>query len=211
MELLPFFIPKTLCYPGRGSRFSEKFSFSIEELVSDMLGLLKKEDLLSTHFHFLGHSFGSLVLFETLRKMRADGLPMPQSVYVSGRKAPSVPYSGKYWSLESDRDFVELLKSKGGIPIELYQNQEFLEIFLPIIRADFKLLEDYQYTAQDPFDLPFHVVNGDSDVSIAAAEIQDWQKESNLPCQFEKISGGHFYLLDNVSEFVSKLFGEAKA
>ena len=210
VELLPFFIPKTLCYPGRGSRFSEKLPFSIEELVSDMVGLLKKEDLQSTDFHFLGHSFGSLVLFETLRKMRADGLPMPQSVYVSGRKAPSIPYSGKYWSLESDRDFVELLKSKGGIPNELYQNKEFLEIFLPIIRADFKLLEEYQYTIQDPFDLPFHVVNGDVDTSIVEAEIMEWQKESNRPCQFEKISGGHFYLLDHVSEFVSTLFGVTK-
>ena len=211
VELLPFFIPKTICYPGRGSRFSEKLSFSIEELVSDLIGLLSKEDLHSTDFHFLGHSFGSLVLFETLRKMRAVGLPMPQSVFVSGRKAPSIPYSGKYWSLESDRDFVELLNSKGGIPSELYNNQEFLEIFLPIIRADFKLLENYQYTVQEAFDIPFHVINGDVDLSISDAEILDWQKESNRECQFSKISGGHFYLLDNTTEFAAKLFSSIKS
>jgi medium-chain acyl-[acyl-carrier-protein] hydrolase len=206
-ELLPFFNAHTLCYPGRGTRFSEKLQDSFEYLVSDMVALLKKENFQASNFFFLGHSFGSLVLFETMRELRRLGLPLPDAIYLSGRKAPSIPYTGKYWSTESDLNFTELLISKGGIPQELYQNKEFLDFFLPIIRSDFKLLEGYQYVKQDPFDIPFHVINGTEDQSISEADTQDWQKETTIGCQFKKMKGSHFYLLDNTADFVKTIFG----
>lgn len=205
--MLPFFVPKTLCYPGRGARFSEKLQDSFEYLVSDMIELLKKENLYMSRFFFLGHSFGSLVLFETMRELRRLGLPLPDAVYLSGRKSPSIPYTGKYWSSESDRNFTELLISKGGIPQELHQNKEFLDFFLPIIRSDFKLLEGYQYVKQDPFDIPFHIINGTEDHSISDADILDWQMETRITCQFKKMKGSHFYLLENTTDFVKTIFG----
>ena len=205
--MLPFFVPTTLCYPGRGARFSEKLQESFEYLVSDMIVLLKKENLYLSRFFFLGHSFGSLVLFETMRELRRLGLPLPDAVYLSGRKAPSIPYTGKYWSSESDRNFTELLISKGGIPQELQQNKEFLDFFLPIIRSDFKLLEGYQYVKKDPFDIPFHIINGTEDHSISDADILDWQKETSITCQFKKMKGSHFYLLENTTDFVKTILG----
>ena len=204
-ELLPFFVTKTLCYPGRGSRFSEKLQDSLEILVADMIDLLRKENLQLSNFFFLGHSFGSLVLFETMREMRRLGFPLPEAIFLSGRKAPSIPYTGNYWSRESDRSFTELLISKGGIPQEVYENKEFLEFFLPIIRSDFKLLEGYQYVIQDPFDIPFYIINGIEDQSISDDDTWNWQQETSIGCQFIKMRGNHFYLLDNTADFVKKI------
>lgn len=179
----------------------------MEGLIRDIISILSKEDLNSYKFSFLGHSFGSLVLFETLREMRRMHFPLPESVYVSGRKSPSMPSNGKKWFSETDQNVIELLKSKGGIPHELFQNKEFLEVFLPIIRSDFKLIETYQYTSQDSFDLQFHVINGAEDEDVSDTETMDWQIETSIPCQFSKMKGGHFYLLDNPAEFVKTLFG----
>lgn len=201
-ELLPFFIPKTICYPGRGSRFSEELAVSFEALISETIKTLKNLISSKDEFIFLGHSFGSLVLFETLRKMRFLKMPLPRAVYLSGRKAPSIPHSGKVWSTVPDRDFASFLNMKGGITTEMLQNKEFLDVFLPIIRADFKLIESYQYKIETPFDIPFYIINGTDDSSIKDEEIEAWQKETNSLCKFKKLPGGHFYHLENPGVFV---------
>ncbi len=52
----------------------------------------------------------------------------------------------------------------GGTPEELSNNKELLDIFIPIIRNDFKILENYNYEKkEDKIECDVSILNGKQD------------------------------------------------
>jgi surfactin synthase thioesterase subunit len=89
--------------------------------------------------------------------------------------------------------------------------KDLTNLLYEFIRSKNKFIfENYEYMHQQPFEIPFHVINGSEDQSVSLDDVQRWQKESTLPCQFIFLKGGHFYLLDNPADFVKTVFKGAK-
>ena len=59
--------------------------------------------------------------------------------------------------------FVEELRRLGGTSQAILENSELLDIFLPVLRADFALSESYDYRVQEPLSLPTFAYAGESD------------------------------------------------
>jgi len=95
----------------------------------------------------------------------------------------------------------ELFKLE-GTPKEILENSELMNIFLPILRSDFKIVERYTYKEKkDKLDCNFTVLYGKDD-DMRINEICDWQKHTHQKCNFVKFSGGHFFINNHTEEII---------
>ncbi|TXC66112.1 thioesterase [Piscinibacter aquaticus] len=75
--------------PGRGSRLREAPLDSVARIVSELIPHLQAE--VDRPFAFFGHSMGAVLAYETAVALSAAGGPVPQHLFVSGRRPPHVP------------------------------------------------------------------------------------------------------------------------
>ena len=78
-----------------------------------------------------------------------------------------------------------------GTPDEVLKNHQFMALFLPTLRADFKIAE--QYTCNEKFIIPTRVtVLSGRDDNISSEQLQMWgdffEGSETVMCD-----GGHFF------------------
>src|SRR4051794_33499038 len=73
--------------PGRGARFGEPCAERIDQLLDGLVPPLAE---LNTPYALFGHSMGAALAFEIARRVRRDGAPLPNYLFVSGRGAPGL-------------------------------------------------------------------------------------------------------------------------
>lgn len=188
--------------PGRESRSSEPFFLSmqqiVEEVIEALLPVLKEKP-----FAFFGHSFGAMTSFavaDTLK--RRHGLE-PLHLFLSGASAPysETRISAPKRSALSDDEFLQWLSSIGGTPPELLANPEVLRLFLPSLKADLHVVENYRCNrpATPPLSCPLTCFDGRQDVPH---DLQAWKEVSSGDFTVRMLDGDHFYLKDPANEKV---------
>lgn len=188
--------------PGRGARFTEPPAASLLELAQAIADAILRDE--AQAFVFFGHSMGALLAFETARLLQERGLS-PTALLVSARTAPSAHGWRERFSDLPDTEFLALIRSMNGLPQEVLANPEWLDLFLPIIRADFALCEDYRYRPGPPLDCPIQVLAGREDASVPLSLLAGWAQETRAACQTHLFPGGHFYLFEQEAEFLGLL------
>jgi medium-chain acyl-[acyl-carrier-protein] hydrolase len=73
-------------------------------------------------------------------------------------------------------------------------NPELKEFFLPTIRADFELVETYEYEPEPPLACPICAYGGLQDTSVPAASLKEWQKQTSAAFKIRMFPGDHFYI-----------------
>ena len=188
--------------PGRETRLREKAFTRMEMLVATLTE--KLTPWLDRPFAFFGHSMGALITFELVRMIRTYNHAQPQHIFVSGYQAPHLPRSEKISHLP-DAQFVQRLLEYGGIPKLVVENSELMEIFLPIFRADFEMIDNYIYQPGPPLDCPLTVFGGESDPKISREDLFQWKKHttSDFSCHF--LPGGHFFINESQPRLLDHL------
>lgn len=179
--------------PGRENRFSEKAFSSIEELVQAL------EEVLLPHldmpYAFFGHSMGALISFELTRALRKrEKVAGPIRLAVSGHRAPQLPYPRPPIHQASDKEFVQGLCQLNGTPKEVLENQELLQVLLPLLRADFELCETYAYRDEEPLDCPISAFGGLQDPDVPRESLLTWRTQTRSSFQARFFHGDHFFL-----------------
>ncbi|MGO4426473.1 thioesterase II family protein, partial [Streptomyces sp. MCAF7] len=130
----------TVQLPGRENRFAEPALTSLDDAVTVLAPLIA--DHTDLPYAFFGHSMGSLIAFETARRLRALGARLPDRLFLSGMRAPGLPDRDPRHTLPDDK----LLATSefGGVDAELQ------ELLLPLLRADLTLCETYTHRAEAP-------------------------------------------------------------
>lgn len=190
--------------PGRGARFGEPQARSLAELANCLATEIAQASAEGTPFALFGHSMGALLAFETARALRRFDLS-PVHLLVSGRTAPAAHGWRERLSDLPDAAFLEVIGSMNGLPQELIDNAEWLELFLPIIRADFALCEDYRYQSGHPLNCPISVLAGRGDASVPVPLLEGWAAETHAHCQTRLFAGGHFFLFEQQDELLDVL------
>lgn len=188
--------------PGRGARFGEPHARSLAELAECLASEIAQASAEGEAFALFGHSMGALLAFETARALRKLGLS-PTRLLVSGRTAPMAHGWRERVADLPDAAFLEVIRSMNGVPQALIDNAEWLELFLPIIRADFALCEDYRYRPEQPLTCPIDVLAGRTDASVPLPLLDGWASETRAGCQTRLFAGGHFFLFEQQTELLA--------
>jgi surfactin synthase thioesterase subunit len=159
---------------------------SLVEVIADQLRPRN-----NSPFAFYGHSMGALLSFELARALAGCQAPQPLGLFVSGRRAPTAEAPPAMFSL-STREFIAELRKLNGTAEELLDDAEAREHFLPLLRADFELVDTYCYFDQKPLSCPIRVYGGLQDRFVPVNSLYAWGRQTTSDCIIRLLPGDHF-------------------
>ena len=180
--------------PGREERMNERAETSLRVLVSRLADGL--EPWLRGRFAFFGHSMGALVQYELTRELERRGAPLPLLMMPSARRAPHLALEGEPIHDLPEKDFIDaLVRRYQAIPQTVLAEPELMALFVPLLKADFRLLETYRPDLAAPLlDVPIHAFAGAADTGESVALAFRWRELSRGPFRLDAIDGGHFFV-----------------
>lgn len=187
---------KILELPGRGKRINEILLSDIDQITNDLYN--EVESLIGKYnfFYFYGHSMGGLLGYLLIHKIYREFKKLPECFFVSGYGGPSKLKSTIKVSELNSIDFWNTLKLYGGIPNEISEDEILKDFFEPIIKADFKAIENYKYEFNGTLNFRLIGFFGDNE-KTNKEEMNLWQKETEIPISIIKFPGNHFFIYDN--------------
>ena len=194
-------------WPGRESRLREAAFTRMTPLVSATVTAM--QPLLDRPFALFGHSLGALAAFEVAKKLRAQGLPAPKLLIVSGCKAAArhMPPERPTHRLPDDA-FREEIARFGGTAPQVLANDELMQVIEPILRADFAVLETYLYEQTNPLQIPMLAVGGLADTLAPLDLLGEWQNETSSHFRLQALPGDHFFIQSARDELLEIIGGE---
>ncbi len=189
--------------PGRGVRLMETPYDSLPDLVQDLMSPMST--LTTKPYVLFGHSFGSRLGFEVMRKMGELNIDRPVHFIASGCKAAHIRSTDNPIHMLPETQFLAKLSDYGGTHKEIMANAELLSMLLPMLRADFKMAETHKAEIQTPFSCSVSVFGGINDAGVSEATLLEWQVHFIKQIELTLFNGGHFFLEKQRQEFGEKI------
>jgi len=178
--------------PGREGRISEPPFNQMDELADAATSALLP--LFDLPFAFFGHSMGALLAFEIARRLQKAGRPGPDLLIASAAVAPQVPTTSISYNLPASQ-LIDELRRLEGTPREVLDDAELIALVLPLIRADFQVVETYRFDPGPPLECPIVAMGGSEDPHVSPEQLETWCQLTNGEFARYLMSGGHFYVL----------------
>jgi len=187
---------------GRGKRINEPLYKDVREVIEDVYRIISKE-LNGLPYAMFGHSMGSMISYQLGQKFRNNHYPKPQHMFFSGRSAPHIKrMDEKKYHLLDEEEFKRAIITLGGTPPEFFDHPELLEVFLPMLKNDFKLAEtEIQNGEIHPLDCNISVFLG-KDEDLTTEQCDGWKRHTKKLCNIHYFEGGHFFLHDEMEQIV---------
>jgi surfactin synthase thioesterase subunit len=198
-------------WPGRESRFGETLVTSMHAIIQDLFEEFKL--LLDKPFIVFGHSIGAIASFELAMKLYNCSVRLPEHLIVSGCRAPHLPLRRKPISNLSDDKLISELMHFNGTPKEIFAHKESVELFLPIIRADFTVSETYNYLKEEPLPVKITAIHGQNDTIVCEADVEAWAKHTTDEFRKFTIRGDHFFIKsaqDDLINIINQIIANIK-
>ncbi|WP_225829865.1 thioesterase II family protein [Streptomyces sp. NK08204] len=190
-------------YPGRLERRAEPpmkdLTALAEALVTELAPWTDRA------FALFGHSLGSMVAFETARRFEAMGRT-PVCLFVSGRGAPS-RHRREFGTELDDTTLLQQMRRLGGTDPRVFADEDLMRLALPVLRADYHMVENYRYVPGPPLSCPVTALNGRTDPKVSPPDIAAWRDHTTASFDSLTFPGGHFYLAARHEEVTATLTG----
>ena len=146
-------------------------------------------------FALFGHSFGAAVAYELSVRLTNAG-HVPLHLLVAARGAPNTVAPGPRLADLDDESFVAGLREKyDAIPAPILQDRDVLAFFLPQLRADVRLHEQYCAPCV-PLPCPITLLTGSDDQTVREADLDAWAAFTRGRFDRHTLPGGHFFVRD---------------
>lgn len=178
--------------PGRGTRLKEPPFTRLSPLVQAIAHAILPH--LDKPFAFFGHSMGALVSFELTRLLRRNYSRSPVHLFVSASRAPQVPDPDPPIHALPEPEFLEELRCLNGTPKEVLENTELMQLLLPILRADFAVIETYVYAPEPAQDFPITAFGGLQDREVSCDALEAWREQTSASFSLQMLPGNHFFI-----------------
>lgn len=185
---------------GRSRRFNQPLLNNLADNVEDLFQII--QNAIQPSYALFGHSLGCLLIYEFIQKLQHNNFPMPFHIFLSGGIPPHFREIPKQFIHQlSDKELLNELIKIGGISPVFQANQELQNLFLPIIRSDFKMYESY-IPSTDKFIFPcdITVMAGDSDHISTPDKVKNWSLYTKNRCKLCVYQGDHFFLQKEASQ-----------
>lgn len=187
---------------GRGRRIGESLYNDLNDALEDVFGLIHQEIRESPYMLF-GHSMGAMIAYELAQKIRQQGLPDPVHLFFSGKGALHVERTDEQkYHLLDEKTFKKEVIKLGGTSPEFFEHPELLQLFLPLLKNDFKIAETYKpIRSIQEFHQDITVLLGRDD-DLNQTQCEEWVKHTAQSCYFHYFEGGHFFINNKTQEIV---------
>ncbi|HEV9035433.1 MAG TPA: alpha/beta fold hydrolase [Puia sp.] len=184
---------------GRGARMNEPFYADIRHAAHDVKHFIKKEAAGGSYALF-GHSMGGLIAYLVARELEDQEFPPAAHLFISGTGAPHIARNDKKYHVMEEGEFRKEVLSLGGTPTELFEYPELLELFLPLLRNDFRLVEQYvPAEVIRPLEKEITILFGKDD-DLKPDECDGWKMHTTQVCRMYHFAGGHFFIQDEMEK-----------
>jgi medium-chain acyl-[acyl-carrier-protein] hydrolase len=178
---------------GRGRRLHEALYPDMAAAVDDIFNLVLKE-VFDGPYALFGHSLGSKYVYKLALKIQETSLSQPVHLFFSGRRPPHVKDKNeKKFHLMNDTEFRQELINLGGTPPEFFEHPELLELFLPVLKNDFRLSEEEVEGDILPLNCNITVFSGKEDEQTPE-QCDGWKYHTRKLCSIHYFNGGHFFI-----------------
>ncbi len=184
-------------FPGRETRLQERPFEDMRSLIAALTEAIAPR--LEAPYAFFGHSMGAGVAFELTRSLRRAGACPPKVLVVSGARAPQLRTAAATQRRPSDQEVLEDLRRLDGLPPEILDHPEALEIALRSLTADTLLYRNYVYHPESPLEIPIVAYGGAADPNAGAEDLESWKEQTTGSFRRREFAGGHFYLRTSAS------------
>ncbi len=193
---------------GRGKRTSEGFYNNLQETIQDVYQQIQIEIMDSPYLLF-GHSLGCLIAYELAQQIRMRKMPEPKHIFFSGQGAPDLRKKDrKKYHLMDELTFREEIVELGGTPPDFFEHPELVEMFLPLLKNDFKIAETYDLNGNiNAFDIDISILMGKDD-EFSAEQCDGWKNHTTGLCSIYHFNGGHFFI-HNETERIIQIINSA--
>ncbi|ACY16816.1 thioesterase II family protein [Haliangium ochraceum] len=187
--------------PGRENRWREPRIERMDVAVRACVDALKPH--LDQPFSLLGHSMGARLAFAVTRELESRALPPPAHVMVTGSRPPQAPSRAQ--SDLSDAGLLATLRRLGGTPKAVLEHPELLEMVLPLLRADLRILASFEAHPDAPISVPLHAFGGEGDEEVPRELLADWGAYSSQASEPVLLPGGHFFVYDAANDMPGRV------
>ena len=182
--------------PGRENRVTELPFTRLSLLVDAMVEAL--DPYFDVPFAFFGHSIGAKIAFELARELRRKNAVQPVHLFVSGSRPPHIP-EPRPLHLLPEHEFTKELRRFSGTPEAVMQSRDLMEMYLPILRADFSIDETCVYYEDNPLDCPISAFGGSEDKEANREELEAWRQHTLSSFTLQMFQGDHFFIKSSQS------------
>ncbi len=192
---------------GRGMRNQEKSLVSFDNLVEELVPVIEQA-VRGRSYSFFGHSMGAAIAFKVEHFLEKRYGFVAENIFVAGRHGPNIEDPGTFRISMGDAALIHELKSMSKENSFIYDNQEFLDFFLPIIRDDYILHEDFAYR-DEVIKAPITAHAGSDDYPAGAGFMEEWAKVTEGGFNIREFIGGHFFVHELGDFYMRELEEEA--
>jgi surfactin synthase thioesterase subunit len=137
---------------------------------------------------------GGLVGFELTRLLQKEG---GRSLSIFSSQVVASPHM-----IDRERitynlpepELLEELRKLNGTPEEILENLKLIQVLLPILRADFELVETYKCSLATLLSIPISVFGGLQDEKIELQHLEAWCEHTTASYSVRMLPGNHFFL-----------------
>ncbi len=198
---------RPLDYAGHGKRMSEPPMVDLNAIADDLLEGLRLE-IETEDYGLYGHSMGAHVAALFGLAVQRRGLRTPKVAVLTGTSAPTHrDTSGDY--LLPDDAFLSKLRDMGAPAAAAVASQELMQLFLPILRIDFRAVETYAWPEKAMLSFPLVAARGDEDQTVDPAAFEAWRGVTSCEAELHVLPGPHLFPFDGSRGAVAALLDRA--
>jgi surfactin synthase thioesterase subunit len=189
--------------PGRESRFREALIDEPERLMVELSEAL--EPWLKRPFALFGYSMGGLIAHAWAQHLRKRGFPQPEQLFIAACGTPDTP-AGIDPDKVDTSTFITYLKQLGGTPAEVFEHQELLDLMLPKVCSDFRLvvrLRECIYGSA--LTQPITALAAQDDLHATPTAVSRWGQYTSGKFTGVTLPGGHFSMLHQPRVLVDQM------
>lgn len=206
---LPEFEVVKFEYAGHGTRHKEPFYSNFDELADDAYDFIRTK-LTDAPYALFGYSMGSITLMEVLKRILSDdrAVKRPTRLFL-GAHEPEPRKMIRELSEEQLDDWVKTRTIQfGAVPEKLLNNKPFWRTYLPLYRADYRIIGDHRFEELEiRSEIPTTVFYSETDTPLET--MKPW-RDYLFRCSFQCFEGSHFFMREHHKEIAERIMRDIK-
>lgn len=187
--------------PGRETRYNEARELNINVLVKNIVKAL--EIYQDKPFAFFGYSLGALLAFEVCRALAKHNMNAPIHLFVAAMRAPQTARIHEPLSPLPDEKFIQQVEYYYQPQGEAWNNSELRDLFMPVLKDDMALADNYIYLDEMPLSCPIDVFTGKQDLGAPPHLTATWHEQTSDKTHYHGYQGGHFFIEEHLKDVQS--------